>query len=59
VAAGLLAYLILLAFKKNRPGLIVEGFVFGGITALGEAVNYPGGTLIHLFSGVLPLSGKL
>ncbi|RKZ01222.1 hypothetical protein DRQ21_11075 [Candidatus Fermentibacteria bacterium] len=45
-AAGLFAFVILLAFKKNRPGLIVEGFVFGGITALGEAVNYPGGTLI-------------
>ncbi|GEM_PF-1443107 len=46
VAAGLLAYIILAVFKKSRPGLIVEGLVFGGITALGEAVNYPGGTLI-------------
>jgi len=46
VAAGLLAFTILAVFKKGRPGLIVEGLVFGGITALGEAVNYPGGTLI-------------
>ena len=59
VAAGLLAFIILLAFKKSRPGLVVEGFVFGGITALGEAVNYPGGTLILMelvFAAVLLVS---
>ncbi|MCK5785085.1 MAG: hypothetical protein KAH54_00855 [Candidatus Sabulitectum sp.] len=44
--AGLLAFLILLAFKKKKPGLIVEGLTFGGITALGEFVDYPGGTLL-------------
>ena len=44
--AGLLAFLILLAFKKKKPGLIVEGLIFGSITALGELVDYPGGTLL-------------
>jgi hypothetical protein len=59
VAAGLLAFIILAAFKKSRPELIVEGLVFGGITALGEAVNYPGGTLIlmeFVFAVVLLMS---
>lgn len=45
-AAGLLAFGILLIFKKKKPGLIVEGLIFGGITALGEFVDYPGGTII-------------
>lgn len=45
-SAGLLAFGVLLLFKKKKPGLIVEGLLFGGITALGELVDYPGGTLI-------------
>ncbi|MEA3267035.1 MAG: hypothetical protein U9P42_08880 [Candidatus Fermentibacteria bacterium] len=44
--AGILAYLVLLFFKIKKPGLIVEGLLFGGITALGEFVDFPGGTII-------------
>jgi len=46
VAAGLLSFILLLAFRKKKPGLIIEGLIFGGVTALGELVDYPGGTLI-------------
>jgi len=46
VAAGLSAYLILLAFRRNKPGLMLEGLIFGAVTALGEVADYPGGTLI-------------
>ncbi len=46
VAAGLLSFILLLAFRKKKPGLIIEGLIFGGITALGDLVKYPGGTLI-------------
>lgn len=46
VGAGLLAFVILLLFKKKKPALIVEGLLFGGITALGEFFSYPGGTLL-------------
>lgn len=58
-AAGLLAFLILLALKKKNSGLILEGLVFGGITALGELFEYPGGTLILMelvFAVILLLS---
>ncbi len=64
VAAGFLAFGILLLFRKKKPGLIVEGLLFGGITALGELVDYPGGTLIlmELVLGLIlmvsVLSGK-
>ncbi len=44
--AGVFAYLILLFYKIRKPGLIVEGLLFGGITALGTFVAYPGGTII-------------
>ncbi|MCK5841829.1 MAG: hypothetical protein KAH31_06665 [Candidatus Sabulitectum sp.] len=44
--AGIFAFLILLFFKIKKPGLIVEGLLFGGITALGEFVDFPGGTVI-------------
>ncbi|MCK5035985.1 MAG: hypothetical protein KAS73_08855 [Candidatus Sabulitectum sp.] len=44
--AGIFAFLILLFFKIKKPGLIVEGLLFGGITALGEFVDFPGGTII-------------
>lgn len=63
-AAGFLAFLILLLFKKKKPGLIIEGLLFGSITALGELVDYPGGTLILMelvFAVILlvsVLSGK-
>jgi hypothetical protein len=46
VAAGLSAFFILLVFKKKKPGLILEGIFFGGVTAIGEFVDYPGGSLI-------------
>lgn len=46
VAAGLSSFILLLAFRKKKPGLIIEGLIFGGVTALGELVDYPGGTLI-------------
>jgi len=56
--AGIFAYLILLFFKIKKPGLIVEGLLFGGITALGEFVDFPGGSIIlmELVFGIILLS---
>ena len=59
VGAGLLAFVILLFFKKRKPALIVEGFLFGGLTAAGELIEYPGGTILLtelVFSLILLLS---
>ncbi len=64
VTAGILAFSILLCFKKKKPALLVEGLLFGGITALGEFVDYPGGNIIlmEVIFGVILLvsafSGK-
>lgn len=46
VAAGVAAYVILLCTGKKKPGLLMEGLVFGAITALGTFVQFPGGSLI-------------
>lgn len=46
LAAGILSFLVLLLFGRRKPGLIAEGVVFGGVTALGEIVSFPGGTVI-------------
>ncbi len=46
IVAGIVAFLLLLVFKKRKPALVIEGLIFGGITALGEFVDYPGGTVI-------------
>ena len=46
VVAGLSAYLVLFFTGKKKPALIVEGFVFGAVTALGTIVQFPGGSLI-------------
>ena len=47
-AAGVVSFLVLLLFRRKKPALILEGFVFGGITALGETVAFPGGTVIFM-----------
>ncbi len=47
-AAGVLSFVVLLFFKRRKPALILEGLVFGGITALGETVAFPGGNLIFM-----------
>jgi hypothetical protein len=55
VGAGLISCLALLAAGRKKPVLLVEGLVFGGVTALGELVAFPGGKLIlmELVIGVL------
>ncbi len=60
VGAGLLAFVILLFFKKKKPALIVEGLLFGGITALGEFFYYPGGNLLlmELVFGVVLITAS-
>ncbi|MCP4647207.1 MAG: hypothetical protein GY852_05630 [bacterium] len=59
--AGILAFGILLLFKRKKPVLILEGLLFGGVTAVGEFVNYPGGTLIlmELIFGVVLTASSL
>lgn len=59
-AAGLVSFLVLLLFHRRKPGLLLEGLLFGGVTALGTVVSFPGGTVIlmELLLGVILLSSS-
>jgi len=61
VAAGVVSFLVMLLFRRRKPGLIVEGLIFGGVTALGEILSFPGGNLIlmELVAGLILLSSAL
>jgi hypothetical protein len=46
LAAGFAAFGVLLLTGRKKPGLIVEGVLFGAISAAGELIDFPGGRLI-------------
>lgn len=55
LGAGLVSFLVLLVAGRRKPSLLVEGLLFGGVTALGVVVDFPGGNLIlmELVIGVI------
>lgn len=55
LGAGLVSFLVLLIAGRRKPSLLVEGLIFGGVTALGVVIDFPGGNLIlmELVIGVI------
>lgn len=46
VAAGVASFTALFISGRKKPSLLIEGLIFGGVSALGELIAFPGGNLI-------------